>query len=577
MKMSRIAAWCVILSAPLFAQLTTPPGCSALNASDFKATELFDKTGEDAPIHNDKISEPVQMDIQPIYTGDSVSSVQIYFVERLGGVKMFDGKTVTTLATLPTWAKKKSGENDNGLMGIALHPDFANNHWLYVWYTPPVPDTSYNRIMRLSRFTVLSNNTLDTGRIILTVFGSKTDQYHCGGPMTFDAYGDLWVTVGNNSRDANPNGGQVSNDSSASAEWGSSNTHSLRGGVLRIHPDSSEKGYSIPAGNFGEYWSKQFESQGRLALAKEYKDSSKVSPEVYIKGTRSNYSIAVHPTKRWLAWGEVNFNSQDDEFNIVTHPAFTGFPYFHANNKTVPGSPTSKSISAPINNSPLNSGVDTLPPATPATLWWSNTLTTTTLPTNVAIGGPIYVYDRNLKIKTKFPPHMNNSWLLFSELASTMYMTFLDSTNATLKGIPTRLDNGLIPITLRNPLQAKYGPDGSLYILNYSGRYTTINPGIARIDYKGTCQLASVPISENLKSRSLQITFTTHSLKVQEPGTHTFTLYDISGNLLIEKTGIVGAEYTFDALRTPFHLQAGIHLVRVKTEQGIYSRSVSFL
>jgi cytochrome c len=580
MKLVLIAGWCGLMAAPSMAQISYGD-CGALAASDFTATELFDKTGDVSKNTNSSLTEPVQMDFEAVKTGDSITSVNIYFVERLGAVKMYNGatKAITLLKTIPTWANTERTQNDNGLMGIALDPDFATNKWIYLWYTPPMPQgKAANRRMHLSRWT-FANNTLGEEKTLLDILGSKTDQWHCGGPMTFDSYGDLWVTVGNNSKDVNGSGSQISTtDSSSSAEWGSSNTHSLRGGVFRIHPDNSAKGYSIPKGNFGEYFADQFTTQGKSAsLIAQYKDTTKVSPEVYIKGTRSNYSIAVHPTKRWLAWGEVNYNSGDDEFNLVTHPAFTGFPYYHSNNKAVPGSSASQSATAPMNNSPFNSGVKELPAVTPPVLWYGNSITATTVKLNVAIGGPIYVYDRNLKSSTKFPPHFHNNWLIFSEGSSEMDFVPLDSTSVTVKGTPTKVNGGIFP-TFRNPINAKYGPEGSLYVMNYSGsNYSTDNPGIVKIDYKGTCKLSAVGTSTRDNNRKFNIAVSANGLTVRESGDHVFNLYDISGNLVVSMSGTTGADYNFDKLRSQYHLKSGVHVVRIKTNEGLFTRNVSFL
>src|SRR6185312_13563892 len=123
--------------------------------------------------------------------------------------------------------------------------------------------------------------------------------------------------------------------------------------------------------------------------------------EIYVKGERSNFSIAVHPTKRWLAWGTVNYNSSQDEFNITNHPIFSGFPYFMANNDKTCNH--DKTVAAPTNNSKFNSGVTILPPAIPGTL---NNLE------NVAIGGPIYSFDPSLDYDYKFPPQFDNHWFV---------------------------------------------------------------------------------------------------------------------------------------------------------------------
>ncbi|MDQ3002827.1 MAG: hypothetical protein M3Y08_16390 [Fibrobacterota bacterium] len=60
---------------------------------------------------------------------------------------------------------------------------------------------------------------------------------------------------------------------------GSIDAASLRGGFFRIHTDSSQKGYAVPRGSFGEYWADQFEKLGREDLAAQYRDSKKVLPE----------------------------------------------------------------------------------------------------------------------------------------------------------------------------------------------------------------------------------------------------------------------------------------------------------
>src|SRR5690606_24413809 len=399
------------VAAPAMAQLTTtqcPNGAGAtLSAGDFEMTELFNRRGTAGAAADAELSEPTYMDVQIVKDGAQTYS-NIYFTERLGNVKMYDGKakTVKVMAKINT-----RGVQDNGLMGLALHPDYERNRWMYLWYSP-TQMIGQNRQLRLTRVVVKSDNTLDmaTEKTLINIKGSTTDTWHSGGPMTFDSYGDLRIAIGNNSHDLNvadcSAGKSVLSptDSSHSSEWGPSNTANMRGGFIRIHPDSADKRYSIPRGKFGEYWADQFESQGKTALAAQYRDPAKVLPEVYVKGERSNYSVAVHPTKRWLAWGTVNFDNRLDELNITPTPSFTGFPYFHGNNaKTCTHD---KTVEAPKNTNPMNSGVTDLPPARPPIL---------TNLVNVVIGGPIYTFDPSLDSPVKFPPHFHNKWIVSSE------------------------------------------------------------------------------------------------------------------------------------------------------------------
>src|SRR6185369_1372882 len=116
----------------------------------------------------------------------------VYYVERKGKVKFYDGlaKTVDSVGYIPTWAAQSGAgnQNDNGLMGIVLDPNFSTNKRIYFWYSPTIANANVNRRLRLSRITLDGNNKLDmsTEKIMLDFLASKTDQWHSGGPMTFD-------------------------------------------------------------------------------------------------------------------------------------------------------------------------------------------------------------------------------------------------------------------------------------------------------------------------------------------------------------------------------------------------------
>lgn len=587
---SSLRPWLILAAAalPLRAQLTSPlcPGVT-LDAADFEATELFNRKGTPTGTTRDAdLVEPVHFDVRVVKNASGkYDHSDIIFVERAGNLKYFDGaaKTVKVIGTIAVHAGPGS-QDDNGLMGVVFDPGFETNHWIYLWYSPKstfnqaMTGTGQNRQLRLSRFTLKSDNTLDAAseKNLIKILASKTDTWHSGGPMQFDAYGDLWVAVGNNTMDLDPTACSAGNnvlsqtDSSQSAEWGSSNTHSLRGGFFRIHPDdAAPKGYTIPAGNFGQYWADKFEQQGKASLATQYRDTSKVLPEVYVKGERSNFSCAVHPTKRWLAWGTVNYASNNDEFNITNHPIFSGFPYFHNNNQAT--CTHGKSVDAPTNNSKFNSGVVDLPPAVAGTI---NNLE------NVAIGGPIYNFDPSLDYEFKFPPHFDNKWLIGSFQSSKYYAVTVDSSGGNLKsaGTPLRLDvTGLLKnASFRNYLQSMFGKDGALYILNYDGgTYSTspVNPGVVRVVYKGSCK---VPVAVRPTPAPYQsIWIDPMGITVKENGPHIVSVYDVGGHKVWQDQGLGPRSYRFGEIRARAGLRAGVFLAKVTTPAGEVSSRVS--
>jgi cytochrome c len=554
-----------------------------LSADDFAVTELFDKQGAGQAARDSALSEPVHMDVRVVNDeSGKYDHSDIVFVQRTGDMKWYDGaaKAVKLMGHIDVHSGPGS-QGDNGLMGVALDPAFEANRYLYAWYSPAqtvypnLQPGGQNRQLRLSRFTVKSDYALDMAseKILINILGNRTDNWNSGGPMQFDAYGDLWVAVGTNGSDVDPAacdlGGNVLSptDSLQSAEWGASDTHSLRGGFFRIHPDSSPKGYSIPMGNFGEYWADQYAMQGLFSLSSQYRDTSKVLPEVYVKGERSNFSVAVHPSKRWLAWGSSNYGSSFDEFNIVSHPAFAGFPYFHGDNLRV--CDNGKNANAPLNTSPLNSGITDLPPAVPGAI---NGLT------NVAIGGPIYAFDPSLDNDFKFPPHFDDTWLM-AGFDGGLWGVKVDSTGSVphAEGAPVKLDGeGIFKhLPIRNFIQGMYGKDGALYILNYDGApyQSGVNPGAFRVTYKGACR---VPVAAKRMRPTLpDIRIDPMGIAVTESGPHVVSLYDLDGRRVWSDQGIGSRTYRLGDIRSHGGIRAGIYLALVRTPNGEYSRPIS--
>jgi cytochrome c len=570
------------------AQTLTYPGCANPTASEFPVTELAAGKG---------LQEPVGFDLQSVWNaaGDSVTQINIFFVERMGKVKFFNGATgaVSVAATIPVAANSTfkccSGSDDNGLMGVALDPKFNDNRWIYLWYGPPPPDANTNPRLHLSRFTVKSDNTLDMAseKILIDLLTSKGEHRHAGGPMAFDAHGDLWVTLGQSGNDIDyPNkGSQWQNDSGLNQEWGPSCTASLRGGIMRIHPDDAATaktevhsgvygpGYTIPAGNFGEYWSGQWQSQGKTDLATQYKDKAKVLPEVYVKGNRSPFSIGVHPTKQWLAWGEVNPTGYNDEINLWTHPIFAGHPYFIENNRVDAFSPptgqqpsTAKDPAAPTNNSPFNNGVTQLPPAMPGSMNGDPNVG------NVAMSGPFYVYNHSLRNREKLPPHFDNHFFHMSFQANTMFVNTVDTVAGTITRTD-RVDRDLFKaISLRSPLAARVGGDGALYVLNYDGYYSVTLPAVERIRYAGPCLLPVVPVAVRAYPSDFGVRKTPLGLSIE--GRHALTLRDLAGRTLLRLESGGPAEYVYGDLRAQNRLPGGLALVEVRTERGRFTEKI---
>lgn len=111
---------------------------------------------------------------------------------------------------------------EGGLLGIALHPEFSENRYVYVYQT--VDRESVENTVR--RFEIDFENRELTNETAI-IDGIPSDRIHNGGRIAFGPDGYLYVTTGDA---AEP----------ASAQ----NTDSLSGKILRLQPDGS-----IPAEN----------------------------------------------------------------------------------------------------------------------------------------------------------------------------------------------------------------------------------------------------------------------------------------------------------------------------------------
>ena len=114
-----------------------------------------------------------------------------------------------------------SGER--GLLGVALDPQFAVNHYVYIYYTA----TTTPRRNRVSRFTANEDIALTGSEVVLLELNALSATNHNGGALNFGPDGRLYVAVGDNANGANAQ--TLSN---------------LLGKILRIGDDGS-----IPADN----------------------------------------------------------------------------------------------------------------------------------------------------------------------------------------------------------------------------------------------------------------------------------------------------------------------------------------
>ncbi|MBI4426356.1 MAG: PQQ-dependent sugar dehydrogenase [Candidatus Kerfeldbacteria bacterium] len=142
---------------------------------------------------------------------------RLFVAEQAGKLRVIkNGKLLTQSFLIVT--TDPSGER--GLVGVAVHPRFSSNRYVYIYYTVP-GSPPHNRV---SRFTADSNNPdvarFGSEKVILELNNLTGATNHNGGAMQFGRDGKLYIGVGDNANGSN-----------------SQTLRNLLGKVLRLNDD----------------------------------------------------------------------------------------------------------------------------------------------------------------------------------------------------------------------------------------------------------------------------------------------------------------------------------------------------
>lgn len=427
---------------------------------------------------DDNVYEPMELEVLP--------DGRVVFIERRGLMKVYDPRLKET-KVIGSFDVCTEGNYEDGLLGLALDPKYGKeNFYLYLYYSPPC-DVPYQY---LSRFLMLGDTILpNSEKVVMKVFVQRETCCHSGGSLEFGADGFLYLSTGDNTSSKESDGYSPLDErpgrSPFDAQKSSSNTHDLRGKILRIKVEKNG-GYSIPDGNLFP------------------KDGSKGRPEIYVMGARNPFRIAIDAKTNFLYWGDVGPDSGTDspkygpqsydEWNQARKAGNYGWPYFVGDNKAYPmrdfamdmvGKP--QDPNHPMNLSPFNTGSKILPPAELPMIWYpygkSEEFPILGEGSRSAMCGPIYYDDYYVKdydSKVKFPDYYNGKMFIYEWARSWILAVSFDD-----KGDLLQIEPFLPDMELEKPIDMVFGPDGAMYILEYGRQYFLNNPDatLSRIEF----------------------------------------------------------------------------------------------
>ncbi|HEV7747791.1 MAG TPA: Calx-beta domain-containing protein [Pyrinomonadaceae bacterium] len=151
---------------------------------------------------------------------------RVFVCQQSGALRVF--KNGALLAT-PFTTVSTTSSGERGLLGVAFDPNYATNHFIYVYYTATTPAT-HNRV---SRFTadVANEDVAVAGSeaVLLDLNNLSGATNHNGGAIHFGPDGKLYVAVGENANSSN-----------------SQHIDTLLGKMLRLNPNPADP---IPVDN----------------------------------------------------------------------------------------------------------------------------------------------------------------------------------------------------------------------------------------------------------------------------------------------------------------------------------------
>lgn len=174
----------------------------------------------------------------PVFVTNARDGSQRLFVVQQGGIIKVVQPGASTATDFMNITSKVLSGGERGLLGLAFHPNFANNSYFFVNYTRTIDGATV-----ISRFTATDNNTAgdpNSEQILLVILQPFTN--HKGGTIEFRNDGgvdNLYIGMGD---------GGSSNDPGNRAQ----DINNLLGKFLRITPNLAQNpapAYTVPADN----------------------------------------------------------------------------------------------------------------------------------------------------------------------------------------------------------------------------------------------------------------------------------------------------------------------------------------
>lgn len=478
----------------LYAGIKYTAGGDAPKAVDFSKSRPEENRFTKV-ILEEKLDEPMELSV--------LDKDRILFIQRKGEVRLYNVKTkeLKNIATIPVSTKYKNKEGkestgEDGLLGLNKDPNFAQNHWIYLYYS--IPEAPKNV---LARFEMKGDQLdLESKKVLLEVETQREECCHTGGSIAWDKAGNLYLSTGDNTNPHGSSGYSPSDEREGRSAWdaqkSSANTNDLRGKIIRIKPQP-DGSYTIPEGNLFA------------------KGTPQTRPEIFTMGHRNPFRISIDQKTNYVYWGEVGPDAAKpdssrgpaghDEVGQARKAGNFGWPHFVGDNKaynkfdfTANKSSELWDVAAPTNNSPNNTGLKVLPPAQKAFIWYpygaSKEFPLTGSGGRNAMAGPVFYSDAFQPATNAFPAYYNGKLLTYDWMRGWIMSVTMDK-----EGNFAAMERFMPSYKFSNPMDMEFAENGDLYMLEYGTGWFSANDDarLIRIEYNGGNRKPQIQMAAN--------------------------------------------------------------------------------
>jgi glucose/arabinose dehydrogenase len=202
----------------------------------------------------------------------------LLITERAGRLNLFKDGSLQRVSGLP---ENIVVRGQGGLLDVALHPDFADNGWVYLSYAGEAGGEAGTEVARAR----LEGTTLIDVMVIFSAHPKTPGSAHYGGRLLFDRAGQLYIALGDR-RNYMQEAQKLS---------------SHLGGVIRVNDDGS-----APDDN-------------------PFTGRDDALPELFTYGHRNVQGMTLHPATG-AVWTHEHGPRGGDEVNILKAGANYGWP-----------------------------------------------------------------------------------------------------------------------------------------------------------------------------------------------------------------------------------------------------------